>query len=545
MILNAMEIRRENRKNSLILLSIEDITERKLMGRKLEETMHRYEEMIYSSPSLIAILEGPKFIISIANEPFLNQLGKGENIIGTPYLEAVPDLEEQGLGEILRKVYKTGKPDYVHEIPVNITRNGKTVLSYFNFGYQAQRDTKGVINGVAILANEVTVQAELNKSIRESETRFHQMTDLTPDKIICADTSGKIYYFNKSWLNFTGLNLKQLIKKGWEHLMHPEEVKYVLNNWNKAMTGDVFEVELRLRDKNNVYKWHLGRAVPLKDEEGNILMWIGAITQIQKLKEEEERKEVFLKMVSHELKTPLTSIKGYTQFLLEMIEGSKEDVLQSLPIIPSLERIDSQINRLTRLISEMLDLSRVQESQLILQSENFNLNTMVEQCVEDIRYSYSTANIIVNQQSELSVYGDRDRISQVLINLITNAIKYSPIDKNIEIDVFEVREGMASVSVKDQGIGINQDDQKNIFERFFRVTGKDEQTFAGFGIGLFLAKEIMTRHNGDIEVESEKGKGSLFTFSIPYISMDGKEEKMERKNRAVGIPVIKGEFIKS
>ncbi|MFD2517530.1 CheR family methyltransferase [Salinimicrobium flavum] len=116
MILNAMEIGDETRKNNLILLSIEDITERKAMARKLEDTMHRYKEMIYSSPSLIAILEGPAFIISIANEPFLNQLGKGENVIGTSYLEAVPELADQGLGEILRKVYKTGKPKYVHEM---------------------------------------------------------------------------------------------------------------------------------------------------------------------------------------------------------------------------------------------------------------------------------------------------------------------------------------------------------------------------------------------------------------------------------------------
>ncbi len=539
LILNAREIRRENRKNSLILLSIEDITHHRTMARKLEETMHRYEEMIFSSPSLIAILAGPKFILSIANEPFLTHLGKGENIIGTPYLEAVPELANQGLGAILKKVYKTGKPNYVHEMPVNIIRNGKPELSYFNFGYQAQRDTKGVIEGVAILANEVTVQAELNKTIRESETRFHQMANLTPDKIICADTSGKIYYFNKSWLDFTGLNLKQLIKKGWEHVMHPEELKFVSHQWNNSITsGDVFEIEFRLRDKNDGYKWHLGRAVPLKDEGGKVKMWIGAITQIQKLKEEEERKEVFLKMVSHELKTPLTSIKGYTQLLLGMMGGTKADNPQSSKFIPPLERIDSQITRLTRLISEMLDLSKVQESKLILQLENFNLNTMVQESVQDIRYSYSTASINVIQKSQFSVHGDRDRISQVLINLITNAIKYSPNDKNIEVEVFQEREGLASVSVKDHGIGINLEDQKNIFERFFRVTGKDEQTYTGFGIGLFLAKEIMTRHKGNIRVESEKGKGSLFTFSVPHISKEGKVKKTRSKKEVAGIPEV-------
>ncbi|MGM0934782.1 MAG: chemotaxis protein CheB [Bacteroidota bacterium] len=515
-ILNAMEIRRDSRKNNLILLSIEDITERKTIARKLEDTNNRYEEMIYSSPSLIAILEGPEFILSIANDAFLKHIGKGEDIIGTSYLEAAPALEEQDLEKILRKVYKTGKPHYLHEIPVKIMRNGKQELSYYNFIYQPQRDSKGVIKGVAILANEVTVQAELNKTIKESETRFRQMADLTPEKIITADTSGKIYYFNKSWLDFTGLNLESLVKKGWEHYMHPEELNSVRSTWNQAMTsGNVFEKELRLRDKNGDYKWHLCRAVPVKDEDGKVKMWIGAITQIHELKEEEERKEDFLKMASHELKTPLTSIKGYTYLLLERLRENKEVLPESIPIIPSLERIDSQITRLTRLISEMLDLSRVQESKLELQEESFSLNDMVEECVKDIQYSSTAARVKIDHKEQLIVNGDMDRISQVLINLITNAIKYSPNNKNIEVKVFQEGEDKASVSVKDHGIGINLEDQPNIFNRFFRVTGKDEQTYSGLGIGLYLAKEIMKRHNGDIRVKSEKGKGSLFTFSLP------------------------------
>ncbi|WP_037374244.1 chemotaxis protein CheB [Salinimicrobium xinjiangense] len=516
MILNAMEIGDNNLKNNLILLSIEDITERKVMARKLEDTQHQYKEMIYSSPSLIAILNGPEFRISIANEPFLNQFGKGEDIIGASYLEAVPELVDQGLGKILREVYKTGEPQYVHETPVKIIRNGKQELLYYNFGYQAQRNSKGGIEGVAILANEVTAQAELNKTIKESESRFHQMADLTPEKIICTDTSGEIYYFNKSWLDFTGLNQELLIAKGWEQFMHPEEITTTRRKWKQCIaSGNAFEKEIRLRDKNDIYKWHLSRAVPVKDEDGKIKMWIGALTQIHKIKEEEERKESFLKLASHELKTPITSIKGYTQFLLERLRESKEVLPGSIPIIPSLERIDSQVTRLTRLISEMLDLSRVQESKLSLQKESFSLNQMVEESVQDVQYSSSSAKIKIDHKDQLMVNGDRDRISQVLINLITNAIKYSPNNKNIEVKVFQEGKDKACVSVKDQGIGIDRVDQKNIFKRFFRVTGKDEQTYSGLGIGLYLAKEIMIRHNGNLKVKSEKGEGSVFTFSLP------------------------------
>ena len=516
LILNARTIRRENSDKNRILLSIEDITQRRTIEKKLEETMHRFKEMIYSSPSPIAILQGPEFILSIANDAFFNHLGAGEHMLGTPFLEAVPELEEQGLGDTLRKVYRTGEPRYVHELPVRLLRNGKPELSYYNFVYQVQRDPEGVIEGVAMMANEVTVEAALNKTIKESEFRFHQMADLTPDKIICADSSGKIYYFNKSWLDYTGMKLKTLLKKGWSPFLHPEEAEAVRIKWEEARSsGEVFEKELRLRDKNEDYKWHLCRMVPLKDDEGKVSMWIGAITQIQKIKEEEERKEGFFKMVSHELKTPLTSIKGYTYLLLERLRQTPESLPESIPIIPSLERIDGQVSRLTRLISEMVDLSRIQECKLELQKESFSLNEMVEESVQDIQYSSTTARVKIHHEEQLQVDGDRDRISQVLINLITNAIKYSPGEGLIEVRVFREQKGMGSVSVMDQGIGIDPEDQRNIFERFFRAAGKDEKTYAGFGIGLFLAKEIMTRHSGDIKVSSQKGKGSEFTFSLP------------------------------
>ena len=516
LILNAMEIGDGIKNNNLILLSIEDITQRKAMAMKLEDSLHHYKEMIYSSPSLIAILKGPGYKISIANDPFINQLGKGNDIIGTSYLEAIPELADQGLKEILKEVYETGQPKYVHEIPVKIRSNGKNKLFYYNFGYQAQRNSKGVIEGVAILANDVTLSAELNKRIKESEARFHQMADLTPEKIICVNTSGKIYYFNKCWMDFTGLSQKQLVQKGWEHFMHPEELEYIRSKWEQAMTsGNDFEMELRLRDKKEDYKWHISRIAPVKDEDGKIKMWMGSIPQIHRLKEEEERKEGFLKLASHELKTPITSIKGYTQLLLERLRETKEILPESIPLIPSLERIDSQITRLASLISEMLDLSRLQEFKLSLQKESFSLNYMVEESIKDIQYSSTEARIKINHQNQLFVRGDRDRINQVLINLITNSIKYSPHNQNIEVSVFQEGKNTASVSIKDHGIGINLEDQQNIFERFFRVSGKDEKTYSGLGIGLFLAKEIMVRHDGDIKVKSEKGKGSLFTFSLP------------------------------
>lgn len=254
-------------------------------------------------------------------------------------------------------------------------------------------------------------------------------------------------------------------------------------------------------------------------------MWVGASTEIQKLKDEEKRKEDFLKMVSHELKTPITSIKGYTQLLLSMLKSVAQDNIGTVPLIPSLERIDSQVSRLTRLISEMLDLSRMEESKLELQQKTFSINEFVENCVNDIKYTNDEYKIKITHDDTFSVNGDKDRINQVLINFITNAIKYSPIDKNILVRIYKVDEENGAVSIKDKGIGIDKKDHEHLFKKFYRVSGKDETNFSGFGIGLFLAKEIIERHNGYVDVKSKKGKGSEFIFTLPIIAENNHKNK--------------------
>ncbi|MEH6408306.1 MAG: HAMP domain-containing sensor histidine kinase, partial [Leeuwenhoekiella sp.] len=245
--------------------------------------------------------------------------------------------------------------------------------------------------------------------------------------------------------------------------------------------------------------------------------WIGTNTQIQKLKEEEKRKEDFLKLVSHELKTPVTSVKGYVQLLLSMINSSTDRSIDSIPLKSSLERIDSQVTRLTRLISELLDLSRLEESKLELKKEIFEISELVENTIKDIKLSSGQANIVASYKCECNVFADKDRIGQVLINFITNAIKYSPNNKNIIIELYRSDADNIAVSVTDQGIGIERENQSKIFDRFFRVSGKNEETYAGFGIGLYLAKDIVERHKGTVEVQSKIGAGSTFIFTLPIL----------------------------
>ena len=153
----------------------------------------------------------------------------------------------------------------------------------------------------------------------------------------------------------------------------------------------------------------------------------------------------------------------------------------------------------------------------VLQKSKFNLNELVEHSVQDIKISNPNSDIKIDHNFKANLFADKDRIEQVLVNFITNAIKYSPNSKKIEIEIFQKEEGKVSVSIRDFGIGISKAHIEKIFTRFYRVDGKNEETFSGFGIGLFLVKEIIERHEGTIKVESKKGKGSKFVFTLDAI----------------------------
>jgi PAS domain S-box-containing protein len=243
---------------------------------------------------------------------------------------------------------------------------------------------------------------------------------------------------------------------------------------------------------------------------------IKQMEELRKAIEADKLKSDFIKMASHELKTPVTSIKGYSQLLLTALkEDENNKALSPLLIKSSLISIDKQISRLTRLMSELLDLSKIETGMLELNKETFSLNELAIETVQDVLYSHSKHSINLFHDFWCKVYGDKDRIGQVLINFLTNAIKYSPVFDKIEVWIQQAGKNAVAISVKDSGIGIDKKYHEKIFDRFYRAEDKQEQTYPGFGIGLFIAKEIIQRHDGFISLKSEKGKGSVFTFTVP------------------------------
>jgi PAS domain S-box-containing protein len=504
-----------------IIVVATEVTELVLSRKKMEVQTHLFEDMLMTAPGFVSTLTGPDHVYDLVNEQYQSLFGKRE-IKGKPIMVALPELEGQGFDTLLDKVYQTGEPYVGIDIPITLARdeNLPPELRYFNFSYQPMYDEYKNIYSILVFGYEVTEQMIAKKRIEESEHRFRLMTNLMPAKITNANADGSVTYSNKNWLDFTGLGFEAFKNFGYQNIMHPDEIVEFQERFQKAAeTGTDLEMEMRFRNLDGDYIWHLNRASSVRDENGAVKMWIGVTTEIQKLKEEEIRKEAFLRMVSHELKTPITSIKGYVRLLLGRLKEEHEKYLLPLPLKSSLIRIDVQIIRLTKLISEILDLSRLEEGKLDLKQELFNLNELVVDTIEDIRYTNLSYTINLVQEIECRIMGDKDRIGQVLINLITNGIKYSPKGKVIDVRIHQAENNQVAISVRDYGIGIDKKDQQKIFERFYRVEGQNENNFAGFGIGLFIASEIMKRHHGGISIDSAQGNGSVFTVTLPQEAM--------------------------
>lgn len=527
----------EGNRNGVLVMSFE-ITERVLSKRLLEQyaaelalandrlsvanlllakSEARFKFLIQEAPVAIGVLHGRELLVETANQKILQVWGKSRAVVGLPLFKALPELKGQPFLEILDEVFTSGLAFYANEISAMLEHNGVLKELFFNVVYQPVNDLDGTVSDILVVAVDVTEQVNSRKQVEKSEQHFRRLADLVPAKISNAMPNGEVTFFNKKWLDYAGMDFESLRDFGYHQMMHPEELPaFQIGLAAAAQSGVPHVSEMRFKNTDGNYIWHLNVAAPVLDEEGNITMWVGSTTDIQSLKEEEQRKSDFVSMLSHELRTPVTSIKGHVQLLLRLIArepGSKFlDKLNS-----SLSRMDVLLLQLTGLIGDMLDLSRIDAGRMDLKMGRFSVDDLVQEVVEDFRLSHQNRFFHLTLGTGIEVTADRDRMSQVLINLISNAIKYSPASDVVDISVaLEANE--LQIAIKDYGIGIEEKDQKNIFERFFRVEGQNEKYYSGFGIGLFLVHNIVSRHGGRIEVASEQGKGSVFTIHLPVYS---------------------------
>lgn len=233
------------------------------------------------------------------------------------------------------------------------------------------------------------------------------------------------------------------------------------------------------------------------------------VEEVEFRKQAERTKDEFISMASHELKTPLTSIKGYMQMVERSVDrDQKEDAKKYL------ERTRQQLEKLNILIDDLLDTSKIASGKLEFKNQVYDIDPIFDNAVDIIRQTYPSHQIIKTGQAEVKIYGDQIRIEQVILNYLTNAIKYSPNSSEILFDVSVLSCDEVMVNITDSGIGIAKDKQADLFTKFYRVE-ESSNRFQGLGMGLYICAEIIKRHHGRYGVDSDTGKGSSFYFTLP------------------------------
>lgn len=513
---------------------------RKMTEEMLQLERARLQNLFQQAPLAISVLKGPEYVIEVVNPAMCRLWGKEyEDIINKPLLEAIPEIKGQGFLGLLRGVTRTGKPYIGNEMPAELVSDGKKQTVYFNFTYQPIRDDNGSITGVIAVAADVNEQVRLRLETEKSETRLRFMAEAMPQKIFTADSEGNIDYYNPQWMEFTGLSFDQMRDWGWTQFVHPDDLDENIRRWKHSLdTGEDFETEHRFRRHDGVYRWHISRAKALQDDKGKIMMWVGSNTDIDDIKEtlskkqeleaitldlQNQRQELmelnsakdeFISLASHQLRTPATGVKQFVGMLLEDYFGKLSEDQRTI-----LEYAYESNERQLQVINDLLKVAQVDAGKVVLTKSRCDLAELLEDIMQEQRSQFAARKqrVVLDRPDE-PVYANIDatRIRMVAENLIDNASKYTPENKRITVSINQISSAnKVEIKVKDEGVGIAQEDIVKLFQKFSRLENPLSIQVGGTGIGLYWAKKIVDLHDGTIDIKSKPGKGTTFIVRIP------------------------------
>ncbi|MFI5159473.1 MAG: ATP-binding protein, partial [Sphingobacteriales bacterium] len=374
----------------------------------------------------------------------------------------------------------------------------------------ANDELKLTQDNLRLLNDELEERVESRtRDLSESEVRFRTMAESSGILIAVSDNTRNYIYFNKAWLNLTGKPLADLAGFGWTDLIHPDDKENFMAVYLSSFkVYHPFSVEFRILDDENNYRWLMCNGFPRFTFDHIFVGYVSSSMDITDLKMLEQRKDDFISIASHELKTPLTGLKATLQLLDRMKE--KPDANSLIKLIVQANR---SMDKISILVNDLLSFSRTMKGAMPLNKSVFKLADMVDKCCNHARIE-GKYDLILSGDKDLQVCADETRIDQVMVNLVNNAVKYAPQSREIFIKIDKLDQEV-KVSVKDTGPGIPDDKLPHLFERYYRVSYNGEH-YSGLGLGLFISSEIIKRHGGKIGVESVLGEGTTFWFTLPF-----------------------------
>ena len=369
-----------------------------------------------------------------------------------------------------------------------------------------QNDARSRIESVA---SNLRVSKEV---LRQSQERYRLVVDNASDLINILDLEGNYLYASPSYQETLGYKPEVLVGKSIFENVHPEDVGIVKRQLVQATKGKPIRAVYRIAHRNGHYLIIEGLRKVIKDMANKPFLIITVARDVTLRVELEKRKDDFISMASHELKTPLTSLKIYTELLFRRI-SKRQQAEAEAEEQTYLVKMNKQINKMVGMINDLLDVSRIESGKIVMNITEVEVEKVVRETCEDIARSVKH-KLIVEGHISSKAYGDKERLGQVVGNLLNNAIKFSPEADRVLVKLKEENRKIL-VAVQDFGVGIKKEDQKRIFEKFYQTEGAKVGSASGLGLGLYITSEIIRRHKGKIWVESEVGKGSTFYFSLP------------------------------
>ncbi|WP_312900479.1 PAS domain S-box protein [Chryseobacterium taichungense] len=465
----------------------------------------RFRNLIRQAPVAICVIRAGDLIVTEVNDGYLELVGKSREQLERRLIwEGVAEAAEV-YSPIMEQVITTGVAFHGREHELILNRNGVDETVFVDFVYEPVTDLKGKVISIMVVGNDVTDKVLARRQIEDVEERNRlaiEAAEIGTYELSYADQS---VIGSKRFDEIFGIT-SPVSRAQVLATYHPLDLHLSDQAHDIARkTGKLF-YETRIVLANDSVKWIRLHGNVHYDGEGNVKKLLGTVMDITALKQIQQQKDDFISIASHELKTPLTSLKASLQ-LLERMKTTPTALLPRL-----IDQSNRSMEKISELVEELLNVTRINEGKVMLNKKKFDLAHLVEECCSHVIH-LGTHELVVEGERNLEIIADENRIQQVIINFINNAIKYAPQSRQIFLAIEHISDSV-KVSVRDTGPGIPADKLPYLFERYYRVDPKGIQA-SGLGLGLYISADIIERHGGKIGVESIEGKGSTFWFALP------------------------------
>jgi PAS domain S-box-containing protein len=481
----------------------------------LEQSETRYRTLVENLPDLIFKLNRSYTFIDYHASLGSALYAPPEVFLGQKVADMLPpDLAKITVAYLEQAVATKKVVTYDYQLPMD----GEVL------DYEARVNAKNP-DEIIVIVHDITDRKKAERELRVSEERYHNLSSLVPVGIFRTDPDGSTTYVNPAWCQISGLTPDEALGDGWLMAVHPDDLEGVKKRWQRSTRSNAgSNADYRFVHADGSVTWVIGQAVPEKDGAGNIIGYIGTITDITERRKVEELKEAviraesadrlksaFLATMSHELRTPLNSIIGFTGILLQGMVGPLNDEQQK-----QLRMIQGSSHHLLDLINDVLDISKIEAGQMTFSPDHFDYLDAIQSSLDKIRPLAEKKGLKLTADlppSPLEINSDRRRLEQVLLNLLNNAVKFT--ERGEVRLVCEVKSKKVITRVIDTGIGIKEEDHAILFKPFSQVDTGLTRQYEGTGLGLSICKRLVDLLGGDLSVKSTWGKGSEFSFTLP------------------------------